>query len=38
MVPYLNNLSEEPIFGSDKIKEEHESVKLQDEKVIVKNI
>ena len=37
LVPYLNNPSEERIFGSNKIKEEHETVKLQNEEVMVKN-
>ena len=31
LVPYLNNSSEETIFGSNKIKEEHETMKLQNE-------
>ena len=31
MVPYLNNSSEETIFGSNKIKEQHETMKLQNE-------
>ena len=28
MTPYLNKPSEEAIFGSNKIKEEHETMKL----------
>ena len=28
LVPYLNNPSEETIFGGDKIKEQHETMKL----------
>ena len=31
MVPYLNNSSEETIFGSNKLKEQHEKLKLQNE-------
>ena len=31
LVPYLNNSSEETIFGSNKIKEQHETMKLEDE-------
>ena len=31
LVPYLNNSSEETIFGSNKIKEQHETIKLQNE-------
>ena len=31
LVPYLNNSSEETIFGSKKIKEQHEIMKLQNE-------
>ena len=37
LVPYLNNPSEEAIFGSNKIKEEHEAMKLQNEEVMLKN-
>ena len=37
LVPYLNNPSEEPIFGSNEIKEEHETAKPQNEEVMVKN-
>ena len=36
LVPYLNNPSEEVIFGSNKIKEEHETMKLQNEEVMPK--
>ena len=31
LVPYLNNSSEETIFGSNKIKEQHKTMKLQNE-------
>ena len=31
LVPYLNNSSEETIFGSNKIKAQHEAMKLQNE-------
>ena len=31
LVPCLNNSSEETIFGSNKIKEQHETMKLQNE-------
>ena len=31
LVPYLKNSSEETIFGCNKIKEQHESMKLQNE-------
>ena len=31
LVPYLNNSSEETIFGSNKIKKQHETMKLQNE-------
>ena len=37
LVPYQNNRSEEVIFGSNKIKEEHETMKLQNEEVMLKN-
>ena len=37
MEPYLNNHSEEAIFGSNKIKEQHETMKLQNEEVVLKN-
>ena len=33
----LNNLSEEAIFGSNEISEQHETMKLQDEKVLLRN-
>ena len=32
-----NNPSEETIFGSNKIKEQHERIKLQNEEVILRN-
>ena len=31
LVPYLNNPSKEAIFGSNNIKEQHETMKLQNE-------
>ena len=31
LVPYLNNSFEETIFGSEKIEEQHETMKLQHE-------
>ena len=31
LVPYLNNSSEETIFGGNKIKDQHETMKLQNE-------
>ena len=37
LVPYLNNPSEETIFGSNKIKEQHETMKLQNEEVMLRN-
>ena len=33
LVPYLNNPSEVAMFGSNKIKEEHETMKLKNEEV-----
>ena len=30
LVPYLNNSSEETIFGSNKSNEQHETIKLQN--------
>ena len=36
-VPYLNNPSEEPTFGSNKIKEQHDTMKLQNEEAMLKN-
>ena len=35
LVPYLNNPSEETIFGSNKIKEQRGTMKLQNEEVIL---
>ena len=35
--PYLKNPSEETIFGSNKIKEQHETMKLLNEEVMPKN-
>ena len=37
LVKYLNNPSEETIFRIDKINEQHETMKLQNEEVILKN-
>ena len=37
LVTYLNNPSEETIFGSNKIKEQHETEKLQNEEVMPQN-
>ena len=37
LVPYLDNLSEETILGSNKIKEQHETMKLQNEEVMLRN-
>ena len=37
LVPHLNNPSEEATFGSNKIEEEHETMKLQNEEVMPKN-
>ena len=37
LAPYLNNSSEEAIFRSNKIKEEHETMKLQNKDVMLKN-
>ena len=33
LVPYLNNSYEETIFGSNNIKEKHETIKLKTENV-----
>ena len=38
LIPYLNNPSEEAIFGSNKIKEEHKTMKPQNEEVSLKNV
>ena len=35
LVPYLNNPSQETIFRSDKIKEQHETMKLQNEEIML---
>ena len=35
LVPYINNLSEETLFGRNKIKEQHETMKLQNEEVML---
>ena len=38
LVPYLNNTSaEEALFGSNTIKEEHETMTLQNEEVMLIN-
>ena len=37
LVPYLNNPSEEAIFGSNKSKEKNETMTLQNEDVMLKN-
>ena len=37
LVPYLNNSSEEAIFESNKIKEEYETMILQNKEVMFKN-
>ena len=37
LVPHLNT-SEQAISGSNKIKEEHETMKLQNEEVMLKNL
>ena len=37
LVPYLNNPSEEAIFGINKIKEELETFKLLNEEVMLRN-
>ena len=38
LVPYLNNPSvEEALFGSNKIKEEQETMTIQNEDVMLKN-
>ena len=37
LVPYLINPSEEDFFGSNKIKEENETLKLLNEEVMLKN-
>ena len=36
LVPYLNNPSEEIIFGSNKIKEQCGTMKLQNEEVLLR--
>ena len=35
--PYLKNTSEETIFGSNKIKEQRETMKLQNGEVMLRN-
>ena len=34
LVAYLNNPSEETVFGSNRIKKQHETMKLQNEEVM----
>ena len=34
---HLNNPSEEIIFGSNKIKKQHETMKLQNEGIMLRN-
>ena len=36
LVPNLNNPSDEAIFGSNKIKEEHEITELQNDEFMLK--
>ena len=35
MVPYLNNPAEETVLGSNNIKEQHETMKLRNEEVML---
>ena len=37
LVPYLNNPSEEAIFGSNKIKDKNKTMTLQDIEAMLKN-
>ena len=37
LVTYLNNPSEEAIFGSNRIKEQYDTMKLQNEEVMLRN-
>ena len=37
LVSYLNNTSEKALFGNNKIEEEHETLKLLNEEVMLKN-
>ena len=37
LVPYLNSSSEETIFGSNKIKDLHETMKFQNKEVKLRN-
>ena len=37
LVPYLNNPSKENMFGSNKTKDQHGTMKLQNEEVILRN-
>ena len=37
MVPYLNNPSEELLVGGNKIKEQHKTMKLENEEVTLRN-
>ena len=38
MIPYQNNPSVETIFESNKIKEQHETLKLQNEEVMLSHL
>ena len=35
LVPYVNNPFEETVFGSNKIKEQRETMKFQNEEVLL---
>ena len=35
LVAYLNNPSEETLFGNNRIKKQHETTKLQNEEVML---
>ena len=37
LVPCLNNLSKEAIYGSNNTKKEHKTMKLQIEEILFKN-
>ena len=37
LAPYLNNPSEESLFGSNKIKEQNETMELQNEDIMLKS-
>ena len=38
LVAFLNNSSQEAVFGSNKSKEENKTMKLQNEEFMLKNI